>query len=245
MTLDLVLLNTTKAFWVPPFPKDAPMRAVVGVSCGLSILGSILIILSYILFKKRRTRAREILLHISLMDLGVALANLIGLSVYFDRYYSYHLYVNTSSEVPSYIDGLCKTQAFFAIYCTHASVLWTIALAGFLYFVIVYQESPIATYFLRSSYIFCYAVPFLVTMWLVLTKRLGYSPFDSSGWCSLIVTVAFDSEGQSYRQINLVTTIIGYDLWVYLAFVTIPIFYLSIRCHLANKVSAMHIAYLL
>ena len=220
------------------------MRAVVGVSCGLSILGTILIILSYILFKKRRTRAREILLHISLMDLGVALANLIGLSVYFDRYYSYHLYVNTSYEVPGYIDGLCKTQAFFAIFCTHASVLWTIALAGFLYFVIVYQKSPIiATYFLRSSYIFCYAVPFLVTMWLVLTKRLGYSPFDSSGWCSLIVTVAFNSEGQSHRQINLVTTIIGYDLWVYLAFVTIPIFYLSIRCHLANMVSAMHIGY--
>ena len=244
MALEYPLLNTTKAFAVPPFPKDAKMRAVVGVSCCLSILGSLLIILSYILFKKRRTRAREILLHISLMDLGVALANLIGLSVYFDQYYIYYLYTNTSniSKVPSYIDGLCKTQAFFAIYCTHASVLWTIALAGFLYFVIVHQKSWIATYFLWSSYVFCYAVPFLVTMWLVLTKKLGYSPFDSSGWCSLIVTIAFDSEGQSYRKINLVTMIIGYDLWIYLAFVTIPIFYLSIRCHLANMVSAVHIA---
>ena len=223
------------------------MRAVVGVSCCLSIVGSLLIILSYILFKKRRTKAREILLHISLMDLGVALANLIGLSVYFDQYYIYYLYTNNSntSKVPSYVDGLCKTQAFFAIYCTHASVLWTIALAGFLYFLIVYQKSRIATYFLWSSYVFCYAVPFLVTMWLVLTKKLGYSPFDSSGWCSLIVTIAFDSEGQSYRQINLVTMIIGYDLWIYLAFVTIPIFYLSIRCHLANMVSVVHIASIL
>jgi G protein-coupled receptor 157 len=241
-SMEFALLNTTKAFAVPPFPKDQAMRAVVGVSCCLSILGSLLIILSFILFKKRRTRAREILLHISLMDLGVALANLIGLSVYFDRYYIYDLYtVNSSYKVPSYIDGLCKTQAFFAIYCTHASVLWTIALAGFLYFVIVYQKSRIATYFLWSSYIFCYVVPFLVTMWLVLTNKLGYSPFDSSGWCSLILTVAFNSEGQSYRHINLVATIIGYDLWVYLAFITIPIFYFSIRCHLANMVSAMHI----
>ena len=216
------------------------MRAVVGVSCCLSIIGSLVIILSYILFKKRRTRAREILLHISLMDLGVALANLIGLSVYFDQYYDRHLYTDRKNyTVPSYIDGLCKTQAFFAIYCTHASVLWTIALAGFLYFVIVYQKSRISTYFLRSSYVFCYAIPFLVTMWLVLTKKLGYSPFDSSGWCSLIVTIAFDSKGHSYRKINLVTTIIGYDLWVYLAFVTIPIFYLSIRCHLAYMVSVV------
>ena len=177
------------------------------------------------------------------MDLGVALANLIGLSVYFDRYYNYHLYTNPAShKVPSYIDGLCKTQAFFAIYCTHASVLWTIALAGFLYFVIVYPRSQIATYFLRSSYVFCYAVPFFVTMWLVMTKKLGFSPFDSSGWCSLIVTIAFDSNGQSYRKVNLVTTIIGYDLWIYVAFVTIPIFYLAIRCHLINMVSVILIA---
>ena len=238
MELEYALLNTTKRPWLRS-PKDTMMRAVVGVSCCLSILGSLVIILSYILFKKRRTRARKILLHISLMDLGVALANLIGLSIDFDQYYITHLYINTSYEVPSYINGLCKTQAFFAVYCTHASVLWTIALAGFLYFVIVYQKSHVATYFLWSSFVFCYAIPLLVTLWLVLTKRLGYSPLDSSGWCSLILTITFDGGG-GYRKIDMFSSIIGYDLWVYLAFVTIPLLYLSIRCHLANMVRAVY-----
>ena len=229
--------NITNASVELLLPKDAKMRTVVGVSCCLSILGSLLIILSYILFKKRRTRAREILLHISLMDLGVALANLIGLSVYFDRYYAYHFRINPSYEVPAYIEGLCKTQAFFATYCMYASVLWTIALAGFLYFLIIYQKSKIATYFLWSSYVICYAVPLLVTMWLATTNRLGYSPYDSSGWCSLIVTVSLDFEGVWHRNIDMFLTILGYNLWVYLAFVTIPMFYLSIRYHLAGKVS--------
>ena len=206
--------------------KDTTMRAVVGVSCCLSILGSLLIILSYILFKKRRTRAREILLHISLMDLGVALSNLIGLSVYFDQFYfEYH------EKVPDYIDGLCKTQAFFAAYTTLSSILWTIALAGFLYFLITHHKTRKAIFFLRFSYIVCYGLPLLISLWLVVTGKLGHSPLDSSGWCTLI------SNSLATGKIDIFSTIFGNDLWVYLAIVTIPIFYLSIKCYLSTQVS--------
>ena len=211
--------------------KHKDLRAVVGVSCCLSILGSLLIIFSYILFKKRRTRAREILLHISLMDLGVALANLIGLSVYFDQYYFYHLYVNASYKVPSYIDGLCKTQAFFALCCTYASILWTIALAGFLYFLIVHSKTRIALYFFWISHVVCYVLPLLLSLWLMFTKRLGYSPVDSSGWCSL------NTRDIKRHKRDIFIAVVGYDLWIYLAVVTIPILYGSIRCYLANQVS--------
>ena len=223
------LSNLTSSEMVFLF-KDRTLRAVVGVSCSLSILGSLLIILSYILFKKRRTRAREILLHISLMDLGVALANLIGLSVYFDQYYASHL-LDKSNKVPAYIDGLCRTQAFFAAYCTYGSILWTIALAGFLYFLIIHHKTRIAIYFFWFSHIVCYVLPLLVSLWLVLTKRLGYSPVDSSGWCSL------NSRDLSMGKADIFITVFGNDLWIYLAIVTIPILYLSIRCYIANQVS--------
>lgn len=210
--------------------KDTKMRAVVGVSCCLSILGSLLIILSYILFKNRRTRARQILLHISFMDLGVALANLIGLSVYFDHFYFVykHLY---HKHVPAYIHKLCKTQAFFAAYCTYASILWTIALAGFLYFLILHHRTKRAIYFLRSCYVICYALPLLVSLWLVLTEKLGYSPLDSSGWCTLL------SRDLGTGKIDIFSTVFGNDLWVCLAIITIPILYLSIRCYLASQVN--------
>ena len=209
--------------------KDTALRAVVGVSCGLSIIGSLVIILSYILFKKRRTRAREILLHISLMDLGVALANLIGLSVYFDKYFVKEVY-NKSYEPPAYIEGLCKTQAFFAAFCTYSSILWTIALAGFLYFLIVHHKTRIAIYFYWLSHIVCYVLPLMVSLWLVLTNKLGYSPLNSSGWCTLINRDIVNEKPDFF------ITIFGNDLWVYLTIVTIPLLYMSIRCYLANQV---------
>ena len=209
------------------FVRDHKLRAVVGVSCCLSILGSLLIILSYILFKERRTRAREILLHISLMDLGVALANLIGLSVYFDQFY-----FESHDNVTDYINGLCKTQAFFANYCTLSSILWTIALAGFLYFVITYHKTRIAIDFHRVSHIVCYALPLLVSLWLVFTNRLGYSPLDSSGWCTLI-----SERKYAPLIVDYYATVFGNDLWVFVAMVTIPILYLSLRCHLSIQVS--------
>ena len=211
--------------------KDTALRAVVGVSCGLSIIGSLVIILSYILFKKRRTRAREILLHISLMDLGVALANLIGLSVYFDKYFVNEVY-NKSYEAPAYINGLCKTQAFFAAFCTYSSILWTIALAGFLYFLIVHHKTRIAIYFYWLSHIVCYILPLMVSLWLVLTNKLGYSPVNSSGWCTLIIRNIV-TEKQDFF-----VAIFGNDLWVYLTIVTIPFLYMSIRCYLVNQVRA-------
>ena len=126
--------------------KDVGIRAVVGVTCCLSIIGSLLIILSYIV-QKDRTKIREILVHISVMDLGVSLANLIGVAVYFDRYYQK---IHGAHIAPVYIDNMCKTQAFFAAYCTLGSVFWTTALAGYLYVVILYHREPkYSIYFAR------------------------------------------------------------------------------------------------
>ena len=205
--------------------KDTALRAVVGVSCSLSIIGSLVIILSYILFKKRRTRARVILLHLSLMDLGVALANLIGLSVYFDKYYN-----RNHEHVAAHIDRLCKTQAFFAAYCTIGSILWTIALAGFLYFLIVHHKTRIAIYFYWLSHIISYILPLMVSLWLVFTNKLGYSPVNSSGWCTQI------NRNIVTEKPDYFITIFGNDLWVYLTIVTIPLLYMSIRCYLVNQV---------
>ncbi len=68
--------------------KHKEVRVVVGITCTLSIIGSLLIILSYLCFRDLRSRARLILVHISIMDCGVGLSNLIGAWVYFDRFYT-------------------------------------------------------------------------------------------------------------------------------------------------------------
>lgn len=205
--------------------KDIKIRTVVGFTCVLSIIGSLLIILSY-LVQKNRTKAREILVHISLMDLGVALSNLIGLSVNFDRFYVH------GEEPPVYIDYFCKIQAFFAEYCTLASIFWTTALAAYLFIVIQCRKNPTySLYFLRFCYIFCYALAIGISVWLLSIHRLGYAPYDSSGWCSLIV------KDPKTMDSNLFVVIFAYDLWIYLAIFLIIIFYIAIRSFLSKQVS--------
>ena len=211
--------------------KGLPIRLVVGITCFLSIVGATLIILSYACFKSLRTKSREILLHLSLMDLGVAAANFIGDVVYFDQFY--HIKNNTLIGPISTVQNLCKAQAFFAIYFTLGSVLWTISLAVYLYFLLVHRTTHNAKYFLYFSYVFCWGMPFFIALWLVLTGRLGYSPYNSAGWCSMIA-VKPKTQSKDYFAV-----VMGYDLWIYLAMVLVPVMYCSVRWFLREEVSAV------
>ena len=215
--------------------KGWPVRLIVGVTCFLSIVGAILIILSYVCFKNLRTRAREVLFHLSLMDLGVAAANFIGDIVYFDQFYHINGTNSYGHSVIIYpskaVQNLCITQSFFGVYFTLGSILWTISLAVYLYFLLVHRDSHHAKYFLWFSYITCWGAPVFVTMWLVLTHRLGYSPYNSSGWCALVV-VNPATHSRDYYAV-----VIGYDLWIYLAMILVPVMYLSVRWFLREEAS--------
>lgn len=211
-------------------PKDRGLRSVVGITCCLSIIGSLLIILSYAVLKSR-PKTREILLHISLMDLGVSLANLIGLAVFFDRFY------RTADGIPlnppDHIDRLCKTQAFFAAFCTLGSVFWTTALAGYVYIVTLYNKEPnYAINFARFCYFLCYSMPLGIALWLVVTNRLGYSPYNSSGWCSLI------AKDPNTGSNDLFILVFAHDLWMFVSITLIIVLYITVRSFVSSQVSS-------
>ena len=210
--------------------KNVEVRALVGVFCSLSIVGSLLIILSYFL-QKKKTKARSILFHISLMDLGVGIANLIGLSVYFDQYFNFSKDGNPIG-LSKTIESLCKAQAFFAQLCTLASIFWTTSLAGYLYIVILHQNRKLyATYFVQFSYVCCYGLPFGVSLWSCLTGKLGYAPYDSAGWCSLITI-----DPLNVKKNDPFAALFGFDIWMYLAGFLIIVFYVDIRIFLSQQV---------
>ena len=214
--------------------KSWGVRFVSGLSCAGSILGSTLIILSYICFRRLRTKVRKILFHLSVADFGVATANLIGAVVYFDHYY--HPVCDSSGHVinirtpTAAIQHLCTAQAFFALYFTITSILWTMSLAGYLYFVLVHHGTQHAKMFLMFSYIFCYGMPLLTSLWPALTERLGYSPYNSAGWCTAILV---DPE-TGKRDIFM--GVLGYDLWIYLALVLVTVLYVAMKTFLREEV---------
>ena len=239
-------------FWA----KGPPFRTVIGLVCVLSVIGSLLIIFSYVFFKSLRSRARLILVHLSIVDLGVGLANLIGNLIYFDRFYftdevpisnetlfNYGLASNYDSAMSrpcvtfhqpnsTVIKNLCMAQAFIAHYFTQASILWTISLAVFLYFLIVHHTTQLAKYSLYVSYLLCYFLPLLVCIWLLKTSRFGYSPANT-GWCSILIINA------ETNTPDIFAAVFGYDLWIYLGMILVPILYLAVQLFIRDKVSVI------
>lgn len=180
---------------VPFFQKEVTLRVVVGVTCFFAIIGALIIILSYCLDKEIRSKSRQILVHLSVADMGVALANLIGVIVYFDQYIrecsadmdvltpSNSEYSVTPSPSPhinvsscKLLYGLCKAQAFVAGYSTLASVLWTQILAVYIYCLVVlpslYVNSKIyVAKIVYFAYVFCWGMPLLICFWLIFTGK--------------------------------------------------------------------------
>ena len=202
------------------------------VVCVLSIIGSLLIIFSYIVFKSIRSNIRFLLVNLSLMDFGVGCANLVGIL------YDYESHLRNSSDQSSRIltdsaQRVCQAQAFFADWCTHSSIIWTILLSAYLYLLVAYQRSTYTTYVFLSFYFFGYGVPLISSLWLLLTHRLGYAPYNSAGWCTVQLT---DISG---RNPNIYLTAMSYDLWIYLSFVLVPVFCLAVHLRIRDKVCSV------
>ena len=232
------LLASTEFDPVVPNPS---LRAVVGATCSLSIVGSLLIILSYIFIKSLRTTTRLVLVHLSVMDLGVAAANLFGISVNFNQYY---ISAN-QSDIKRYpsgypeplnpgplIDNACVAQAALAVYFTSGSFMWTLSMAVFLYFRIVhYQNKLVAKHTLWTATVLCYVLPLLNVGWKCAMGRLGYSPFDATGWCGDKIVDLVTGEK------HILMSVLGYNIWVVLIYIFVPILYLSLLLHLQSMVS--------
>ncbi len=173
----------------PFFHKHVAIRVVVGITCAFSMLGALLIILSYVWIKKIRTKSRQILVHLSVADFGVACANFIGVCVYFDQYirhcplesqkavnhthpenFSISNGVNTLTSCTALLQ-LCKAQAFIAAYSTLASVLWTLCLAVYIYCLVFYTSKKVHTKVVWVAVFFCWGMPLLVSLWLVITGQ--------------------------------------------------------------------------
>lgn len=148
--------------------KTLWLRVVVAVVSLLSMIGATLIILSYVCIANMRTKSREILVHLSVADFGVACANFIGVVVDFDKQIRHC----DGSGTCTAINNLCTTQAFFAGFSTIASILWTLALSIYIYLFVVHEHRRLHSKIIYFFYLFCWGMPLIVSLWLVLTGKL-------------------------------------------------------------------------
>ena len=201
---------------------------MVGITCVLSMFGAILIALSYLLIKEIRTKAREILVHLSFMDFMVATANFVGVVVNFDQYLSDTNHKQYSERTYNIVNTVCVTQASFAMYGTLASILWTIAIAAYIYLRVMFDKKPVARRAVYAFYVICYGLPLIMTLWYSIKGKLGYTRYGGSGWCSLVLTDA--------HRVYPLDALLGNDMWLYLTIVLVPVIYVSLYFYLRFEV---------
>ncbi len=67
----------------------------------------------------------------------------------------------------------CTTQAFFSVFGTDSSILWTIAVAIYMFVIVVPQKPAIAKALIPVFYIVCWGVPAAIAASLAATGLLG------------------------------------------------------------------------
>lgn len=227
---DLNLTNTTNS--TSHQRVDHVIRAISVVTCSLSIMGSLAIIISYAHIRDIRSKARELLVHLSIMDLTYSAANLIGALLPYDKY----LLHETSGSAHDNIERLCKAQAFFAAYGTIGSFLWTLGLAVYLYYRFVSGNVRLTKRAVNVLYVVCYILPLYVSLWSLLRDHYGYPTNQefSGGWCTLMV--GYGTEESERYDHELLLFMVS-DIWILLTFITMVPIYVIIHCQVKEEVS--------
>ena len=214
------------------------IKTISAVTCSLSIMGSLVIILTYILIRDIRSKARELLVHLSIMDLTFTTANLIGLLLPYDKY----LFHRPSGHEHDNYERVCKAQAFFAVYGTIGSILWTLGLAVYLYYRIVSRDPRVTKRVVMVLYVVCYVLPLHPSLWLLLRGHYGYpaSADESGGWCTVLIGSDEEEKGRFDQELMLFMVD---DIWIWLTFITMVPIYLIIHCQIRAEVCGFVMAY--
>ena len=200
------------------------VQVCVGITCVLSALGAALIIFSFAAFKELRTAARQVLLNLSVADIIVAGSHLTGLFLNYERY----VRADQQALEASSRDPRCVSQAAFTVFGTIASFLWTMAIAVYMFCVIVFKKSKLARRLVVAFYLVCWGLPAVIVLYLALEWKFGFQPSATIGWCY----VQKSSTGQILAQV------IGYDLWIYVTVLVLMTLCVPLFCCLHKAQAA-------
>lgn len=152
------------------------------VSCSLSVVGAILTILPYLLWKDIRTGLRKIITFLAIADLITALGYIMG-SV---NYFIYHKRIEAGEKTEhacTKFDEVCQIQAYITSWSSLSSFWWTSILALYIYWTVVKGEFQVVNKLFPIYHIIAWGSPLLTMLPLLFTGSLGYSRFAAESWC--------------------------------------------------------------
>ena len=221
--------NVTEAYLIA-------VNIAVGVTSVLSLLGSFAIIATYLAFREIRTLARHLLCCLSGADLVIAAASLASLAIFAELAREEKEESCNSGEGPSpRLRRSCIAQGVFIVFATESAILWTMAVAIYMFVLVVLSRPTLGKKLVVPFHVACWGLPLVLTVWLVSDGFIGYEPGATNGICAITGTRfgRNDSHGSARHSHKVVQypIALGYEVWLYAAFLVLPVLYITIQCH--------------
>ena len=215
-TLPSAATVTLPTVTVGPWVYDFTM--VVSI---LSTIGSLLIVLTYSAFREVRTTSREILVYLSLADIGKNAMIIWGVA---------------DKDINDSETATCQVQAVVLIYCGIAEYLWTCALSLYLFVILVRNPGWGSKRCPNVIHAVCWSAGFVVALVAYLCGKTGIDAqaTNTARWC--IIRGASDEQMGGRGRYVLWSMVVG-DGWNFLAIICTLVFYVLIKRHLYNEVS--------
>ena len=171
------------------------------VSTTLSVVGAILTIIPYLLWKDVRTGIRRIITFLAVADLFTALSYLMGTSNLI--VYRYRADSDSDSLQPcQQFNTVCQIQSFLSCWFSVSSFLWTAVLALYLYNKINHGDISKINKWFPLIHVITWGLPMVMIFPLLAAGYLGFSVFAAGGWCFVKPAHTLKSSS-SYRQFHL------------------------------------------
>lgn len=191
-------------------------RTLVVLTSALSLLGAIVIIITYYAWKDMQSTSRKILVYISGADCVVVSSFMFGA----------FLPPNTNSPA-------CTAQSLLYTTANLCSIFWTTFMAVFLYISIARKKPKLADKMFYMFHAIGWGVPVLIACIALQAGVLGNDrDIYSSAWCWIKVHDSGKNVEDNYIMWMLVTG----KAWEVLVFILILIFYGLLKCHLRQEV---------
>lgn len=189
-------------------------KIAISITSVLSIIGASFIIFSYVAFRKIRTQTRQLLVNLSIADLVLALSSLIGALVYYGN-----ARLKEATQGSDKLQQMCAAQAAFTMFGALSTMFWTVAIAFYLVVLVILHKQT-SWVLVAVLYVVCWGIPGVLTIWLGVSDHLGLHRGATNGFCAIVPGV---------NSSNPYIVVVGYDMWLYLAFILLPAFYVTLQ----------------
>lgn len=185
-------------------------KALTTISASFSLLGTFLIIATFLAWKDFRSNSRRILVYISIADFLIAGGNLLGVWLVDEN------------------NNACKAQSFISTCASLWSFFWTVFLGIYMYTAVARQRGNKADEMMKFFHIIGWGLPLVIVSVALGLGKLGQDHVDSAGWCWI--------DGRLNKGEKEIWMLFTGKAWEITAYFLCSIFYLMLKCRIRKEI---------